>query len=114
MPTEYGDLRSVSAYSVQTREKKDQNNSEYGRFLCGVNVLGGTLKVVHGRVCALSFSAANCFLKLNRIKNLCLSKLFPIKFQIDAIKFFASVKKVIDTYFSTPRANVPFVNYSNE
>ena len=30
--TEYGEIRSISPYSVQMRENKDQNNSEYGHF----------------------------------------------------------------------------------
>ena len=31
--TEYGEIRSISPYSVQMRENADQNNSEYGHFL---------------------------------------------------------------------------------
>ena len=31
--TEYGEIQSISMYSVQTRENTDQNNSEYGHFL---------------------------------------------------------------------------------
>ena len=31
--TEYGELRSISLYSVQMRENTDHNNSEYGQFL---------------------------------------------------------------------------------
>ena len=30
--TEYGEIRSISPYSVQMRENADQNNSEYGHF----------------------------------------------------------------------------------
>ena len=30
--TEYGEIRSISLYSVQIRENADQNNSEYGHF----------------------------------------------------------------------------------
>ena len=30
--TEYGDIRSISLYSVQMGENADQNNSEYGHF----------------------------------------------------------------------------------
>ena len=30
--TEYGEIRSMSPYSVQIRENADQNNSEYGQF----------------------------------------------------------------------------------
>ena len=30
--TEYGKVQSISQYSVQMRENKDQNNSEYGYF----------------------------------------------------------------------------------
>ena len=31
--TEYGEIRSISPYSVRMRENTDQNNSEYGLFL---------------------------------------------------------------------------------
>ena len=31
--TEYGEIRSISPYSVRMRENADQNNSEYGYFL---------------------------------------------------------------------------------
>ena len=31
--TEYGDMRSISLYSVRMRENTDQNNSKYGHFL---------------------------------------------------------------------------------
>ena len=30
--TEYGEIRSMSPYSVRIRENTDQNNSEYGHF----------------------------------------------------------------------------------
>ena len=30
--TEYGEIRSISSYSVRIRENADQNNSEYGHF----------------------------------------------------------------------------------
>ena len=30
--TEYGEIRSISPYSVQMRENTDQKNSEYGHF----------------------------------------------------------------------------------
>ena len=30
--TEYGEIQSISPYSVQMREKADQNNSEYEHF----------------------------------------------------------------------------------
>ena len=58
------------------------------------NVLGEVSKVVHEWVCALSIPTTHCFLKINRIKNPCWSKLFAIKFQINAVKIFASVKNV--------------------
>ena len=32
--TEYGEIQSISPYSVQTRENVDQNNFEYRYFLC--------------------------------------------------------------------------------
>ena len=35
---EYGEIRSISLYSVRMREKTDQNNSEYGDFLRSANV----------------------------------------------------------------------------
>ena len=31
--TEYGEIRSISLYSVRMRENVDQNNSKYGHFL---------------------------------------------------------------------------------
>ena len=31
--TEYGEIRSMSPYSVRMRENADQNSSEYGHFL---------------------------------------------------------------------------------
>ena len=31
--TEYGEILSISPYSVRMRENADQNNSEYGHFL---------------------------------------------------------------------------------
>ena len=31
--TEYGEIWSISPYSVKMRENSDQNNSEYGHFL---------------------------------------------------------------------------------
>ena len=34
--TEYRETRSISPYTVQTRENTDQNNSEYEHFLCSV------------------------------------------------------------------------------
>ena len=34
--TEYGQLRSISTYSIQMRENTNQNNSEYGQFLPSV------------------------------------------------------------------------------
>ena len=34
--TEYGEIRSISPYSVKMRENVDQNNSEYGHFLRSV------------------------------------------------------------------------------
>ena len=33
---EYGEITSISPYSVQMRENTDQKNSEYGLFLCSV------------------------------------------------------------------------------
>ena len=34
--TEYGEIRSISPYSVIMRENADQHNSEYGHFLRNV------------------------------------------------------------------------------
>ena len=34
--TEYGEIRSISPYSVRMRQNTDQNNSEYGNFLRSV------------------------------------------------------------------------------
>ena len=34
--TEYGEIQSISPYSVQMRENTDQNNSEYGHSLLSV------------------------------------------------------------------------------
>ena len=32
--TEYGEIRSISPYSVRMRENRDQNHTEYGHFSC--------------------------------------------------------------------------------
>ena len=32
IPTEYGEIRSISRFSVRMRENADQDNSEYGHF----------------------------------------------------------------------------------
>ena len=37
--TEYGEIRSISLYSVQMRKNADQNNSEYGHFSRRVQLL---------------------------------------------------------------------------
>ena len=37
--TEYGQMRSISPYSVRMRENVDQNNSEYGHFLRSVRLV---------------------------------------------------------------------------
>ena len=37
--TEYGEILSISQYSVRMWENADENNSEHGRFSCSVNVL---------------------------------------------------------------------------
>ena len=34
--TEYGEIQSISPYSVRVRENTDQNNSEYEHFLYSV------------------------------------------------------------------------------
>ena len=33
---EHGEILRISPYSVQMRDNADQNNSEYGHFLCSV------------------------------------------------------------------------------
>ena len=35
--TEYGEIRSISPYSVQMRENADHNNSKYGHFSHSMN-----------------------------------------------------------------------------
>ena len=35
--TEYGEIRSISHYSVRMRENTDQKNSKYGHFLRSEN-----------------------------------------------------------------------------
>ena len=37
--TEYGEIQSISPYSVRMLENADHNNSEYGRFLRSVTLL---------------------------------------------------------------------------
>ena len=37
--TAYGEIFRISPYSVQIRENTDQNNSEYGHFLCNASVI---------------------------------------------------------------------------
>ena len=63
--TEYGELRSISPYSVQIRENTDQNNSEYERFLRNVtdlsivsldiivmiNILQDMVTILHKKKC---------------------------------------------------------------
>ena len=36
--TEYGEIRSISPYSVQMGENADQNNPKYGHFLCNISL----------------------------------------------------------------------------
>ena len=48
IPTEDGDLLRKSPYSVQMRENKDQNNSEYGHLLHGVKQLPKNIVVDGG------------------------------------------------------------------
>ena len=38
--TEYGEVRSISPYSVRMRQNADQNNSEYRRFSRSEGTLG--------------------------------------------------------------------------
>ena len=44
--TEYGEIRSISPYSVQMRENADHNNSECGHFSRSVTVKIDVLIVV--------------------------------------------------------------------
>ena len=37
--TEYGEIRSISPFSVQMRENLDQNNSKYGHFSRSVDLV---------------------------------------------------------------------------
>ena len=39
--TEYGEILHISPYSVRMRNNTDQNNSEYGHFLCSVFLIVG-------------------------------------------------------------------------
>ena len=41
--TEYGEIRSISPYSVQMLETTDQSNSEYGHFLRNVVMINASL-----------------------------------------------------------------------
>ena len=50
--TEYGEIPSISPYSVQMRENADQNNSEYGHF---------------SRSVLLNFNTFNFLWELNRL-----------------------------------------------
>ena len=34
--TEYGEILRISPYSVRMRENMDQDNAEYGHFLCSL------------------------------------------------------------------------------
>ena len=43
--TEYGEIRTISMYSVQMWENTDQNNSEYGHFLGSAWTLNDILKI---------------------------------------------------------------------
>ena len=44
--TEYGEIQSISPYSVRMLENADHNNSEYGRFLRSVTLLPNTIFMV--------------------------------------------------------------------
>ena len=37
--TEYGEIRSISPYSIRMRENTDQNDSKYRHFLCSGNMI---------------------------------------------------------------------------
>ena len=45
--TEYGEIRSISPYSVRMRENADPSNSEYGHFLRSVDFSITTLNFYH-------------------------------------------------------------------
>ena len=47
--TKYGEILCIYRYSVQMRENTDQNNSEYGHFLCSVIFTSKklVLKIIH-------------------------------------------------------------------
>ena len=59
--TEYGEIRSISPYSLRMREKKDQNNSEYGHFsrsagvLYKIGVLKNLAKFIEKHLCQSLF-----------------------------------------------------------
>ena len=53
--TGYGEIRSISPYSVRMRENRDQENSEYGHFSSSaVDVC-----IVHGTDILISFKKLN-------------------------------------------------------
>ena len=42
--TEYGEILPISPYSARTQQNTDQNNSEYGHFLCSVSCFWNVFK----------------------------------------------------------------------
>ena len=64
--TEYGEIRSISPYSVRIRENTDQKNSEYGHILRSVCCLTQFITMFHfytpikghENSCFLTFSGA--------------------------------------------------------
>ena len=55
--TEYGEIRCVSPYSVRIRENADQNNSEFGHFLCSIRHAEIHLILSHSWIPHLEFYA---------------------------------------------------------
>ena len=55
--TDYGEIRSISPYSVQMRENKDQNNSEYGHFKRSIG--SGDINLLHCEIFKNSFFTEN-------------------------------------------------------
>ena len=45
--TEYGEIRSISPYSVRMRENADQNNSEYGHLFRSAEGLFRTMSNIY-------------------------------------------------------------------
>ena len=49
--TEYGEIRSISPYSIRMREKTDQSNSEYAHFLRSVGESENLINIFFNQIC---------------------------------------------------------------